>query len=278
MKKIHSKTTERGKEKAKMKIATITIAILLMSAIIAPLALALESNNVQSATATVPKFKGIPISKTIASSDFSEESAISESDVDSILNSVSSDPELKRFGTSKIWNVVGSINNGEEGHIINGFWISQTFVKNEESNDIAQSKRIRGKGMLNVLGTKERLFIVRSNEDEPEDDRQEFYVMSNARSAVAIKDTGTDKIGTLVIEREAEYEGLTRWSGELTLDSGELEGEWEVELSTSLRNIRKTRASADEIAGYAGEGIRAKEVSSNENKGLAGFFRRIFKR
>ena len=287
-----------------MKIMTIAIAILMLSAIVAPLALASnDDTNVNYETAKPYLIPGNALeqkpeiqnlntntdtAETIVSSDVLTETEITIDSVDDLLEEVQADDGWKRFGASKIWTAFGSMNNGEQGYLINGFWLSQEFADVLSTSDKAiESRKTKARGHLKIVGYNKNLFIVRTDGDNSNDNVRNFDIISNARSDTALaKNSDEYKIGVLVLEKDHEYRGLTTWNGKMLIESGDLKGTWYVDLNTSLRNIRKSGITTDQVSGNTGESgsgandiaITAEKIQkqSGEKKGLAKIFSRIF--
>jgi len=157
--------------------------------------------------------------------------------------------QYKRIGFTKIWKGQGWINNGEEGHLLTGFWISQGFAKYDtDEQEVESQKIIRAFGGIHIPGAGKYKLVRAPTSDSIEDVEEiAFYVIPAGKKYKLSKEELTAdsldelSVGKLVLTRENQYKGLVTWKGSLSFDGGKMEGEWDVELATSKKVIRTNK-------------------------------------
>lgn len=143
-------------------------------------------------------------------------------------------PMLKRIGLVNTWSGHGWIENGEDGHLITGLWAIQKFVDTGNS-EISTQNAWRTFGRLHISGN--GMYKLVRYKDETSEDNVNFHVVPLMR-VVTVDNAEDYAVGTLALNRVNVYNRLTTWSGSLVFDSGDLSGEWNVDLGTINRKVK----------------------------------------
>jgi hypothetical protein len=163
-------------------------------------------------------------------------------------------PNLKRVGFANTWTGHGWIENGESGYHITGLWAVQRFAAlDADMASVENTESGRAFGRLNIAGSN-NYKLVRDNTGSTEDSVN-FQVISLSNNKVYPHDMedsvegavyspsgeilAGEVVGKFTLTKKASYVGLTTWKGYLVLDSGALQGEWDVEFATTLKRVRQ---------------------------------------
>ena len=169
------------------------------------------------------------------------ETELSSEEIDEALEEATEEEDSdkikhRRIGFAKIFRGFGSIDNDENGYLIEGFWITQKFaIVDSENNETIESKE-RSNGLIKILGVG-NFIIVKDTEASSETDLE--FIITKSRRHISEDEAENNSIGTLSLTISEEFEGLTRWTGTLDIENDAISGTWDVELSTDDKAVRK---------------------------------------
>lgn len=182
---------------------------------------------------------GVMAQDSVTSDDV--ETELSSEEIDEALEEATEEEDsdkrnYRRIGFAEISRGFGSIDDGENGHLITGFWVTQKFaIIDPENDEIIESKE-RSNGLIKILGVGNYI-IVKDTEASSETNLE--FIVTRSRRHLSESEAENNFIGTLSLTISEEFEGLTRWTGTLEIESNTISGTWDVELSTDDKAVRK---------------------------------------
>ena len=250
MKKDNLISERRFKYLSKMKSA-ILMALLLISSVFIGAFVAAEGTNLVDTDVSESE---LIETSSVEVSDIEVTGTDSE-DVEEIIGDVETLNKHKKIGFVVVRHGNGWIENGEDGRLINLFWVSQRFLKNnknETSDEISDSKNVvKTRGSVHISGAGNYALIPMKNYTE-ESEEIGFYLVPLKKGLFdkhpSIEDLIDMSVGTLVLQVEEKYDKLTVFSGKLNLEEGNAEGEWEVSLATNVKRVKPVVFTATQDA------------------------------
>jgi len=147
-------------------------------------------------------------------------------------------PKQKRTNPVVLWEGYGWIENSEEGHLMTGLWAFKNLSASDGYNKSSAPRtfgriRISGSGVYKLVRQKENSSGENIN----------FYVVPSEK-ILTLEDLGEYSIGNLSLSKNNVLNGLTTWKGSLIFSSGDLAGEWNVNLGTITKNVGPKKIAA----------------------------------
>lgn len=159
---------------------------------------------------------------------------------------------FKRVGFTDIWRGSGWMTDEDSGYLIGGFWAHQAYTKNGET-DVKYFSF--GKLRIAKVGNYRLVKTTDSEITESVD----FYLVPLGIKVKTKEEAQTNSVGTLSLTKVLEYPSLVKWTGTLELNSGNIQGNYNVELGTIKNNVRPVVATA--AAGALKDAKQAGRVS-----------------
>lgn len=159
---------------------------------------------------------------------------IDEEEIEEALEEVTKFGKHKKFGFAKVTVGHGWMTRGDKGHLIRGFWATQKFVaKADESIELKEFIRMHGK--IHIAGGGAYNLIKKG---ESTNESIAFYLVPVKEKVRDVETAEIKSVGELKLEKTRKYDGLSLWTGLLVMDSGRLEGEWDVEIGTNSHFVK----------------------------------------
>lgn len=254
--KINKLISERRTEYLRKMKSTIIIALLLISSIFTGALVAAEDTSLID---TEVEDSELIETSSIEASEIEITDTDSE-DVEEIIKDVGTLGEHKKIGFVVVRKGNGWIENGEDGRLINLFWASQKFLKenkNEVSEEISDTNNfIKTRGSIHIAGAGNYALIpIKDSNEEDSDENNNtisFYLIPLKKDLFSehpsIEDLIDISVGTLVLEVEEEYNKLTVLTGKLNLEKGDAQEEWEVNLATDVKRVKPIVSAATKVS------------------------------
>jgi len=214
--------------------------------------------------------------------DVASESVFESAEIEEALREAAEErDEYRRLGFSKMTRGFGSMDNGDEGYLVNGFWIVQEFAIQDSNGEIVREDS-RAHGTLRINGVPQNYRLTKMDISERE---ANFALVVRERTEDR-SEANVRQVGELHLELFEELDGLSKWEGTLELEDGDLRGEWDVELSTTTKTVRlgsdravDSDSDSDRARANAGDEARARIAEGVErNPGFFGRLRAFFSR
>ncbi|MEK6757761.1 MAG: hypothetical protein AABX88_01405 [Nanoarchaeota archaeon] len=181
-------------------------------------------------------------STTIENIDDAAVAGVSSTDIGSAVQDIKELQKHKRVGFVKITRGNGWIENGQEGTLINGFWVAQRFAKIDNASN--KTAIVKGFGKLHVdKGGNYKLVIANENDVSENETKVSFNLIPLGDEYESTEEATGSSVGQIVLTRELGLKGLKTWKGTLTLNDGRLAGSWNVVLATDSKTINHQKVA-----------------------------------
>lgn len=213
-------------------------------------------------------------STTIENVEDAAVEGISSTDIGSAVQDIKEPQNHKRVGFVKITRGNGWIENGQEGTLINGFWVVQRFAK----IDSASNKTViaRGFGKLHIdRGGNYKLIRTNENDVSENETTVSFNLIPLGNKYESTEEATANSVGHLVLTRELDLKRLKIWKGTLTLNSGKLAGSWNVELATDSKVINHQKVAGAKAGRQGNAAATGNENVTGTEKPKKGFWDKV---
>lgn len=182
-----------------------------------------------------------------------ETEKIESSEIQEVIKDVEILEDHKKIGFVTMRRGNGWIENSEEGKLIDGFWAVQKFVEvDTEDTEVKEINVVRARGILRIAGVG-AYTLIRVSEDTEDSETISFYLIPRSNKYSDKEESIKNSVGKLSLTKKVEYNGLIVWNGELSLDEGNAQGTWNVEIATDVKRVKPKNVVAIQNMGKDGK-------------------------